>query len=88
MNWIFRPSQKKNKKYDVLFKDRWIAFGDSRYQHYRDRTGLGLYSHLDHNDKKRRERYKKRHEKILLKNGKPAVMDMNSPAYWSYFYLW
>jgi hypothetical protein len=34
-----------------------------RYQQYKDRTPLKLYSNLDHNDPKRRELYYKRHPK-------------------------
>ena len=50
-------SNLKFKKYAVyVLKDgkrRLIHFGDARYQQYKDK--IGLYSHLDHNDKKRRE---------------------------------
>lgn len=57
-----------NKKYKVELyengnKIKTIQFGDVRYQHYRDITPLKLYTHLNHNDKERRHRYKIRHEK-------------------------
>lgn len=87
-NIIFRKSKTKNKKYDVYYNNKWIPFGDSRYQHYKDTTGLKLYSHLDHLNKKRRENYRNRHKAILLKNKQPAYKNMNSPSYWSYNYLW
>lgn len=54
----FRKSRTKNKKYDVLYKNLWISFGDKRYQHYEDKTPLKLYSHLDHKDERRSENYR------------------------------
>ena len=60
----------KYKKYSVyVLKDgkrRLIHFGDTRYQHFKDR--IGHYSHLDHNDKKRRENYYKRHKEKNIKD--------------------
>ena len=49
---IFR-STRKNKKYMVKYNDKWIHFGDTRYEHFRDKTPLKLFSYLDHNDDKR-----------------------------------
>jgi hypothetical protein len=90
---LYKPfkSSRKNKKYSVYVlsdnkKPKLIHFGDSRYQHYKDR--IGDYSYLDHNDKSRRANYRKRHEKILLNNGKLAYKDINQAAYWYYNYLW
>lgn len=62
-NMVFRRSTRKNKKYDVYNMDgKYLtSFGDKRYQQYHDK--LGFYSHLDHNDKDRRERYLNRHSK-------------------------
>ena len=37
----------------VLTKIGVIHFGDNRYQQYKDK--IGIYSHLDHNDKERRK---------------------------------
>ncbi len=43
------------KKYNAVLEDKkskkiiHIAFGDKRYQQYKDNV-LGLYSHLDHNE--------------------------------------
>ena len=55
-----------NKKYRVqIFENskklKTVQFGDSRYQQYRDKTPLKLYSHKDHLDKKRRSSYRSRH---------------------------
>jgi hypothetical protein len=65
---MFHESGTKNKKYDAVLmhkktkKLKLVPFGDVRYEHYKDSTGLGLYSHLDHLDKSRRKMYKIRHE--------------------------
>jgi hypothetical protein len=82
----FSVSNKKNKKYDVILenkktkKTKTLSFGDFRYQHYKDKV-LGVYSYLDHNDKKRRDRYHKRHIGFI-KHG------YYSPGYFSLMYLW
>jgi hypothetical protein len=76
----FRPSKNKLKKYDALFSDgSYVSFGSRNYQHYKDTTGLGQFSHLDHLDKKRRDRYYKRHSKDYPKY---------SPDWFSKNYLW
>ena len=61
----FQQSTRKHKKYMVWVSqlDKWIHFGDTRYQQYRDSTPLQLYTHLDHLDPERRRLYKARHEK-------------------------
>ena len=74
----FRKSKVKNKKYDV-FKNgkKIVSFGDNRYQQYFDK--IGMYSHKNHNDKKRRRLYYARH-------GKTAKL--HSAKYFSHKYLW
>ena len=72
-------SNRKNKKYMVLTKKGIIHFGDKRYQQFKDK--IGLYSHLDHNDKKRKELYYKRH-------GEKNLKDKTRPKYWSHLILW
>ena len=52
-------STKKNKKLQTLVEGKVIHFGDSRYEHFKDKTGL-LPKKLNHLDKKRRENYLKR----------------------------
>lgn len=80
----FFPSAMKNKKYRAFVKSPWgpsgksYNFGDTRYQHYFDQ--LGLYSHLNHNDKTRRESYRKRHANTATK--------FPSPSYFAYNFLW
>ena len=75
-----------HKKYNAILinsktdKVRKIPFGDNRYEHFKDSTGEGVWSHLDHNDKKRRDNYRKRH--------KGDNLDCFSPGYFSWCYLW
>jgi hypothetical protein len=80
---------KGHKKYRAVFeskngRQRVISFGDTRYEHYRDSTdpelGGGLWTHLDHLDRKRRTAYRRRHQKDNL--------DCWSPGYLSWCYLW
>ena len=83
----FERSNTKNKKYDAILihntnkKERRIAFGDSRYQQYKDTTGLKLYTTKDHGDTIRRNSYMKRHSGDI-QTGK------YSAGYFSMNYLW
>jgi hypothetical protein len=87
----FEKSHLKNKKYNAVVKVdgkiKRIPFGSSSYEQFRDATGLNLYSHLDHNDPIRRKNYIARHSKIM-KDGKPAINNKLSPAYYSLNFLW
>jgi hypothetical protein len=91
---VFKKSTRKNKKYMVrnvlnkTFQDKWIHFGDIRYQHFNDTTGLKLYSYLDHHDKIRQQSYLKRAKGIRNKKGELTYLDKNSPNYYSVNYLW
>jgi hypothetical protein len=77
----------KNKKYQaILINERTqreirVPYGDSRYEQFRDSTGLGVYSSKNHLDKARRIRYKKRHQ-TYIKSG------FYSPGYFSMKFLW
>ena len=86
---VFKVSERKNKKYSVITPSgKKIHFGNKNYQHYKDSTGLGIYSHLDHKDKKRRASYQARHKAIKLKDGSYAYKNKNSPSYYSMRFLW
>lgn len=63
----------------ILDNGKSIHFGDNRYQQYKDSTQLKLYSHLDHNDTKRRKSYYARH-------GKNA--EMYTAKWFSHKFLW
>ena len=83
----FEKSKTKNKKYDAILQNKEnkklmrVPFGDSRFQHFKDKTGLGLYSHLNHLDKSRQKNYIARHS-VYIKEG------YFSPGYFSMKYLW
>ena len=85
----FMRSTMKNKKYMTRTPGgKLVHFGSRKYQQFSDSTGLGLYSHLDHNDPKRRENYRKRHKAILTAEGKPAYLDKEQAAFYAYHFLW
>ena len=72
----FKVSDRFPYKYSVITPSgKKIHFGDRRYEHYWDRTGLGWWSKLNHNNKIRRELYWKWHRGILKKDGKPSYLD-------------
>lgn len=74
----WKQSNRLNKKYAVLLSnDKWIHFGDTRYDQYKDSSPLKLYSNRDHLDEKRKELYYKRHNK----NGQPYSADWLSKKY-------
>lgn len=80
--YYFRKSTRKNKKYDVFKKvdgelKKITSFGSSIHQQFKDK--IGLYKHLDHGDKKRKDAYYSRH-------GKDAKFE--SAKYFSHKYLW
>ena len=84
-----QKSTRKGKKYmSRTPSGKLIHWGALGMAHYRDSTPLKLYSHLDHNDKKRRDRYRARHKEIKLKDGTPAYKNKESPSWWSWTYLW
>jgi hypothetical protein len=82
----FEKSRRKYKKYSAIMKNKRtgrfnrVDFGDKRYEQFRDSTGLGIYSHLNHNDPKRRSNYRSRHFKTAQRK--------YSPSWFSYNYLW
>ncbi len=76
------PSKVKGKKFSVyVMKDgkrKLIHFGASGYPDWRSGSAT----------KEQRESYRKRASGILKKDGSRAIDDINSPAYFSYSYLW
>ncbi len=78
----FKNETKSKYKYYVYVKSskgnpKKIGFGDKNYGQFKDK--LGHYKSLDHNDKKRKELYYKRHGKATSKD---------SAKYWSHKILW
>lgn len=84
---IFR-STRKNKKYMVKYNDKWIHFGDTRYEQFRDKTPLKAFSYLDHNDDNRRLNYINRAMGIKDKHGNITANNPNSSNYYAIRYLW
>lgn len=72
-----KKSTRKEKKWMVLYNNKWIHFG-----------AKGMSDYTIHKDKERRKRYRKRHGVIKDKSGKKAYLNKNNPAYWSWFLLW
>ena len=87
-NLEFQKSSRKNKKYQVYYNGKWIHFGDTRYEHYKDKTPLKLYSYLDHKDKKRRQDYLNRSMNIKDNQGNLTYNNKNSSNYYAIKYLW
>ena len=82
----FEKAKAQNKKYIAIIvnKDgetKKINFGDNRYEQYKDNTGLGIYSNLDHNDISRRRLYRLRHHKDIEE-------ECFSSGYFALKYLW
>lgn len=83
----FEKATAQNKKYKAILKNKdtgrtkTINFGDKRYQQYKDTTGLGLYTNLNHNDAIRRASYRKRHQRDI-RDG------YYSAGWFSMKYLW
>lgn len=67
-------------KYYAIVGNRKVYFGDRNYEQYHDR--LGHYRHLDHNDKKRRASYRKRH------GAQGYQKNIGSPAFFAWHVLW
>ncbi len=83
----FEKSTIKGKKYSVITpKGKKIHFGNTDYEHFKDK--IGLYSHLDHNDPIRRKNYLARAKGIKDKNGNLTWKDPESPNYYAIKYLW
>ena len=83
----YKLSDKKGKKLMVQVQNKTIYFGDTHYQHYKDRTGL-LPASENHLDKKRREHYLARASKIKDKDNHLTAKDKTSPNYHAIKILW
>ena len=92
-----RRSTRKNKKYVASVsgrgRKRKIHFGDSRYEQFKDSTGLGYFSYKDHGSRRRRKNYFMRHSGARGKNKalakeRRASRGSYSPKLLSHKYLW
>jgi len=73
----FGVSKRKDKKYYVVYDGKKINFGSAEGKTF-----------LDHKDEKKKENWKKRHSKIVDKDGVPFYTKKNSAEHWSYYLLW
>jgi hypothetical protein len=85
----FERSKVRGKKYDAILRKkkknatrvvRRVPFGAVGYEQYRDTTGLGLYTRVNHGDPKRRRNYRTRHRGENKRKF--------SSGYFSWKYLW
>ena len=90
----FERSHVRGKKYDAILRNkkthkgqrhdrlviRRVPFGAVGYEQYRDSTGKGLYSRVNHGDPKRRRNYRTRHHGENKRKF--------SSGYFSWKYLW
>ena len=83
-----KKSTRPGKKYMVVVNGKTIHFGSLSNEQYKDTTGLGLYTHLNHNDEKRRASYLARAKGIKNGQGRLTWQDKNSANYFSVKYLW
>jgi hypothetical protein len=75
-----KVSNRKGKRFMITLPDgKTIHFGLYPF------SGEGAY--IDHGDDKIKKAWKKRHSKIL-KDGKPAYKNKDSPEYYSWHILW
>ena len=73
----FGISKVKNKRFYVVYDGKKINFGLKNGSTF-----------IDHKDTKKRENWKKRHSKILLKDGTPAYKNKHKSSFWSWNILW
>ena len=72
-------SKQKHKMYVAILDDgRKVHFGDKRYPHFKDRTLLKAFKHLDYGDEKRRKSFHARFKHS----------PKNSAGYFALKFLW
>lgn len=89
------PSKVKDKKYVALLNTgRRVNFGYAPMGQFRDSTGLGIYSHKNHGDRKRQIRYLQRHHGGITTKSKALADEILksqgkiTPRYLSTKLLW
>ena len=95
----FIKSPIRFKKYRAVLQNKKtkqlknIDFGDNRYEHYHDSTGLNIWSHKNHNDINRRRNYFSRHSGIPFRGKSIEYEKQKNNGYYnpkilSHMYLW
>ena len=82
----YSKSNRKNKKLKVIVNGKVINFGDKRYKHFKDATGI--WSKLDHLNINRKENYLKRAKGIKNKKGELTWLNPESANYHATRILW
>ena len=82
----YERSTRADKKLMVVVHGKTIHFGSSQMGHFKDRTGI--WSRLDHGDKKRRANYLARSAGIRDGQGRLTKDDPMSPNYHSRRIFW
>ncbi len=82
----YEKSTRKDKKLMVNINGVIVHFGNPQYEQYKDKTGI--WSHLDHNDKKRRDSYLKRSGGIIDGSSDLTKDKITSSNYHSREVLW
>jgi hypothetical protein len=73
----FDVSEKKDKRFYVIYNDKKIHFGS--------KTGKTF---IDHKDEIKKNNWYARHSKIKNKDGQYVINLKSSPSYWSAHLLW
>jgi len=84
--YTYEKSTRKNKKLMTRVDGKLIHFGNPKYQHFKDKTGI--WKSKDHGDPKRRKNYLSRAKGIKLKDGSLAWKNPKSPNYHAVKILW
>lgn len=73
----FNISPRKNKRFYVLYNNKFIHFGS--------KDGMAF---IDHKNNKIKKAWQARHSKIINKDGIPFYKIKESPEFWSWHLLW
>lgn len=73
----FNFSNRKNKRFYVVYNNKTIHFGS--------KNGSAF---IDHHDPVKRKNWQARHSRIINKEGIPFYKIKTSPSHWSYYLLW
>tara|TARA_R100001015_G_C4630916_1_gene192967 strand:- start:2397 stop:2675 length:279 start_codon:yes stop_codon:yes gene_type:complete len=84
--YTYTKSSQKGKKLSVIVNNKKIHFGNIKYEHFRDKTGI--WEKLNHNNETRRKNYLRRSAGIKDKNGKLTKDNPNTANYHARRILW
>jgi hypothetical protein len=84
--YTYEKSTRKDKKLMTRVDGKLIHFGNPKYQHFKDKTGI--WRNKNHGDPERRKNYLSRAKGIKLKDGSLAWKNPKSPNYHAVKILW